>query len=286
MGGKLPPPFPGEERGGPSAHAERTLGGMSAPYPRGAGENARPRLPMEPRAAASCGRTRPPWASVAGGQAPRAVRHSDATVVGDGHAVRGAAARVPPRPRASHGRRGGETLHALVYSWARPRLPLLRGRAGRGRLGPPPRPPGGAGGRASRHGPRADPAHGVDGAAATRRGGAPAWPLLPQGSPGPQTGPGAMGAERRLPGRPDVEATALGPPGAGGRTGAASGGPPGQSSVRRGRCVDHDAGRERRRARQAAVARRHGHRARPGGLRPPAPAAGCGPVGPWRWRQA
>ena len=50
---KLPQPFPGEERVGQSANAERTLGVMSAKSPRVSGEAQMQRLPMEPGEAES-----------------------------------------------------------------------------------------------------------------------------------------------------------------------------------------------------------------------------------------
>ena len=195
-------------------------------------------------------------AAVAGGQAPRAVLHLDEAVLGDGHAVRGAAERVQHRPRASHGLRGVDAPR-LGITLVEEAPAALRRREGLGRLRPHPRPQG----RAAEEGSQAlateDRAHGGDGAYDPRLGGAPAGPRRPQGCPWPPTVPVAMGAERLSPGRQDWAATALAPP-----VLAAALEPRLAGSLHepraQGAVVAQDAGSERMRKRKDAVARRHG----------------------------
>ena len=91
------------------------------------------------------------------------------------------------------------------------RLQALRSRAGLGRLRHHPRPHGGAGEEGIKERATADRAQGVDGEEETRMGGDPACTILPQCSPWHQTVHVAMGSESLIPGRQDVDATALAP---------------------------------------------------------------------------
>ena len=170
--------------------------------------------------------------------------------------MRGAAESVPPRPRASPGLRGVDAPR-LARKLVDASPEALRSREGLGRLRHPHRPHGRAGEEGITALATADRAQGVDGAEDTRRGGDPACPMLPQGSPWPQTVPVAMGSESLSPGRPDVEATAWAP-----QVLAAALAPRLAGSLQRprepGAFVDQDACLERLRQRQAAVARRHG----------------------------
>jgi hypothetical protein len=90
-------------------------------------------------------------------------------VVGDGHAVRVAAAIVPHRPRASHGLRGVDDPR-LGLKLVEESPKALRGREGRGCFRHHPRSHGGAGVEGSKALAAEDHAPGMDGAEEPWRG--------------------------------------------------------------------------------------------------------------------
>jgi hypothetical protein len=196
------------------------------------------------------------WASVAGGKVPPAVLHLAAAMGGDGHTVRGAAERVAHVRGAWERPLGGDAprLGRERVGAAPPALGWSQGgglcRAHQGLCE-------GAGGQRVEARATADRAPGLDGKEATRRGGAPACLRLRQGSPWHQTGQGGRGSERLIPGVHDVDATTLAPQMlAAARAPGRAGSPP--EPCEAGACVGQDAGMERMRERQDAVARRHG----------------------------
>ena len=127
-------------------------------------------------------------ASVAGGKAPRAVLPSDAAVGGEGHAVRGAAESVPPRPRASPGLRGVDAPR-LARKLVDASPEALRSREGLGRLRHPHRPHGRAGEEGITALATADRAQGVDGQKTRGGVGTPRVPCSPRAPPGPRPCP-------------------------------------------------------------------------------------------------
>jgi hypothetical protein len=195
-------------------------------------------------------------ASVAGGKAPRAVLPSDAAMVSDGHARRGAAAIVQPMPRSCHRLRG---VHAprLGRERVEASSAALWGRAGLGRPRPPPRTQGGAGVEGRKARAAADRAPGVDGKEATRLGGEPACPMLRQCAPWHPPVSVAMGSAGLLPRLPAVAATAWAAQRlAAARAQGLAGSPPAQGEE--GALVGQAECLERMRARQDAGAIRPG----------------------------
>ncbi len=195
-------------------------------------------------------------ASVAGGKAHLAVLPIDDAVVGDGHAVCGAAERVPHRPRSCHGLRGVDDPRlgrALVD--ASPEA--LRWREGLGLLRQHHRTHGGAGVEGLKALAAADRAQGVDGTEETRMGWEPACPILRQCSPWHQTVPVAMGSAGLLPGLHDVDATELAAQVLAAALEQRLAGRP-HEQREEGALVDQDERMERRRERQDAVEIRHG----------------------------
>jgi hypothetical protein len=195
-------------------------------------------------------------ASVAGGKTHRAILPIDAAVGGDGHAVRGAAERVQPRPRAGHGLLGVDDPR-LGIKLVDTAPEALRGRAGVGVCRQHRRSHGGAGVEGLKARAAADGTQGRDGAEETWMGCDPACPMRRQGSPWHQTGHVAMGSEGLVPGLQDWDATALAPQGLAAALEQRLAGSP-QEQREPGAFVAQDQRMERMRQRKDAVAIRHG----------------------------